>query len=76
MSDEMIIRHCSPTLAGLKTGNMFSCPYTDLKEFYSEVRSLNRKLVPKGVRAVPLRASDGRALLYLYRPKKLESIRR
>lgn len=73
MSDEMIIRHCSPTLAGLKTGNMFSCPYTDLKEFYSEVRSLNRKLVPKGVRAVPLRASDGRALLYLYRPNKLET---
>ncbi|MGN1192936.1 MAG: hypothetical protein ACI4S0_09710 [Dorea sp.] len=23
MSDEMIIRHCSPTLAGLKTGNIF-----------------------------------------------------
>lgn len=28
MSDEMVIRHGSPTLAGLKTGNLFSCTYT------------------------------------------------
>lgn len=25
MSEEMIIRHGSPTLAGLKTGNLFNC---------------------------------------------------
>lgn len=28
MSDEMIIRHGSPTLAGLKTGNLFNCSYS------------------------------------------------
>ena len=54
MSDEMIIRHCSPTLAGLKTGNVFNCPYSDRKELLSAVRSLNRRLVPKGVRVIPL----------------------
>lgn len=46
MSDEMIIRHCSPTLAGLKTGNIFSCPYSNKKELFCAVRSLNQRLVP------------------------------
>ena len=72
MSDEMIIRHCSPTLAGVKTGNLFSCSYTDKKEVFSKVRSLNRRLVPKGVRVIPLKLSVDRVLLYLYRPNKLE----
>ena len=26
MPDEMVIRHCAPTLASLKTGSLFSCP--------------------------------------------------
>ena len=26
MSEELIIQHCSPTLAGLKTGSLFTCP--------------------------------------------------
>ena len=73
MSDEMIIRHCSPTLAGLKTGNVFNCPYSDRKELLSAVRSLNRRLVPKGVRVIPLRMSADRVLLYIYRPNKLEN---
>ena len=74
MSDEMIIRHCSSTLAGLKTGNVFNCPYSDRKELLSAVRSLNRRLVPKGVRVIPLRMSADRVLLYIYRPNKLEMI--
>ena len=27
MSDEMIVRQCAPTLAGIKTGSLFPCPY-------------------------------------------------
>ena len=27
MSDEMIGRLCAPTLAGIKTGSLFPCPY-------------------------------------------------
>lgn len=29
MSEEMLVRHCAPTLAGLKTGNLFSCEFED-----------------------------------------------
>ncbi|MDY5986415.1 hypothetical protein [Sporofaciens sp. SGI.106] len=52
MSDEMIIRHGSPTLAGLKTGILFNCSYSDKEELLDTLRSLNRRLVPKGVRII------------------------
>ena len=72
MSDEMIIRHGSPTLAGLKTGNLFNCPYPGKKELLATLRSLNRRLAPKGVRIVPLHRSEEKVLLYIYRPGKLK----
>ena len=72
MSDEFIIRHSSPTLAGLKTGNLFNCPYKDREELLLSLRSLNRRLVPKGVRVIPLKLFDNKVLLYIYRPRFLE----
>lgn len=73
MSDEMIIRHCSPTLAGLKTGNLFSCPYEDKKTMLDAVRRLNRRLASRGVRMIPLRIYEDRVLLYLFRPNRLKA---
>ena len=72
MSDEMVIRHGSPTLAGLKTGNLFSCTYTGKTQLQKALRSLNRRLASKGVRIVPLRVTEKTTLLYLYRPGKLK----
>lgn len=71
MRDELVVRHCSPTLAGLKTGNMFTCPYDDMEELKTELRRLNGKLVKKGLRAIPLRCSGNRALIYVFRPERL-----
>jgi len=68
MSDELLVRHCSPTLAGMKTGNIFNCRYADRDELKRELRELNKRLRKKGLRLVPLRYSEGIALLYLYRP--------
>jgi hypothetical protein len=68
MSDELLILHCSPTLAGIKTGNLFSCRINSRSELNSDIRRVNKKLVPKGLRLLPLRCENGRALLYLYRP--------
>ncbi len=72
MSDETLVRYGSPTLAGLKTGNLFTCEYTDPEELYTQLRELNRQLVPRGIRLLPLRRSERRVLLYLYRPDRLE----
>lgn len=68
MSEELVIQHCSPTLAGLKTGSLFSCPCQSEEEARREVRRLNQILVPKGLSVLPLRCMDGRALIYIYRP--------
>lgn len=71
MSDEFIIRHCSPTLAGLKTGNLFNCPFQDKEELLLSIRSLNQRLVPKGVRVIPMKVFEQKVLLYIYRPAHL-----
>ena len=72
MSEEMLIRCCAPTMARLKTGNMFSCAFDSRELLIGELRRLNQRLRPKGLRILPLRWRDGKALLYLYRPKMLE----
>ena len=72
MSEEMILRHCSPTLAGMKTGSLFNCPCPDRQKLLCAVKELNRKLVPKGVRVIPLRTTKNKMLLYIYRPQKLK----
>lgn len=71
MSEQLLIRHCSPTLAGMKTGNMFGCKYTDLCEVRDFIRSLNKLLRCKGIRVMPLRCTDDRVLIYVYRPEQL-----
>lgn len=73
MSDDYIIRHCAPTLAGIKTGSIFTYPYGSRESVLEEVRQMNRRLRPKGLRALPLRFSDKKALIYLYRPKRLSA---
>lgn len=71
MSEEMIIRHCSPTLAGMKTGNMFTCLFASSDEMKRSFRRFNMRLGNKGLRAIPLRFTKGRALVYIYRPSHL-----
>lgn len=71
MSEELILRHCAPTLARLKTGNMFSCACSGKKELKAWLRKINKILVKKGLRVLPLRQSGGRALIYVYRPSHL-----
>ena len=73
MSEDLLIRHCSPTLAGIKTGNLFSCACPSRKDLTKDLCRLNKKLVPKGIRVLPLRVRKGRALIYAYRPNALES---
>ena len=74
MSEELIIRHCSPTLAGLKTGNLFSCTFCTEEELRQDIIALNRKLVPKGLRVLPLRLEGDRALIYVYRVRLKASV--
>ena len=70
MLRDALIRYCSPTLAGIKTGNLFSLR-TEGRDITPEIRALNRLLVKKGLRLLPLRKTGKSTLIYLYRPEML-----
>jgi len=71
MPEFLLIRHCSPTLAGLKTGALFSCPFASGTQMRACVRSWNARLRNKGLRVLPLRCHKERTLIYIYRSSAL-----
>ena len=72
LSEELIIRSAAPTLADLKTGSLFPCRFDSREAFTREIRGINRRLARKGLRLMPLRLAEDNALLYLYRPDRLQ----
>lgn len=73
MSEALLVKYCSPTLAGMKTGNLFACSCQTEREMRESIRCWNRRLTQKGLRVLPMRFRDGRALIYVYRPSKLKA---
>lgn len=71
MWEKQLVRHCSPTLAGLKTGSVFTVSVADEEELRCTLRRLNGQFRDKGLRVIPLRRREGRALIYVYRPCRL-----
>lgn len=67
MLEETLVRQCAPTLAGLKTGSLFSAAVSSRAELYQGLKELNQRLLPKGLRLLPVRRRGDRVLLYLYR---------
>lgn len=67
----MLIDHCSPTLASLKCGSLFSIRPEDMAYTMREARALSDELAPKGLAIRVIDVGDGRALCYLYRPCQL-----
>lgn len=72
MDESLIVKYCSPTLAGLKTGNLFNCQFKSREELDRQIRDINRRLNSKGVHIKLLKSSSNKALVYVYRPDKLE----
>ncbi len=73
MPDSIIIENCSPTLAGIKTGNIFTIDRSLISDIKEELSELNQCFVDKGLRAIPLKITDKTILIYLYRPEKLKA---
>ncbi|MBQ5950612.1 MAG: DUF3793 family protein [Lachnospiraceae bacterium] len=72
MFTTLLIEQCAPTLAGIKTGNMFSVR-NGRYDLRGEIRRLNAVLVRKGLRLLPIRMQDDLTLVYLFRPDRLET---
>ena len=70
----MLIDHCSPTLASLKCGSLFSVTPEDMAQTRREAQALSDALAPKGLAIRVIDVGDGRALCYLYRPGQLRCV--
>lgn len=58
MLEAEIIAHCAPTLAGIKTANMFTYTPMNRNKLSMEIEEENRKLNCRGVFVEVLRTSD------------------
>ena len=72
MLEKMLVRYGAPTLAGLKTGSVFSFHTECADALLQEAASIEARLAPKGVCLTVLSCRNGRALLYLYRKTQLK----
>ncbi len=45
MPEQLLIDHCAPTLAGLKTANMFQAKVEEGQDICSELKSLNSSMM-------------------------------
>ncbi|BCI59829.1 DUF3793 family protein [Solibaculum mannosilyticum] len=71
MLERYLVEHCSPTLASLKTANLFSYSYPSEDMLYRYVEAWHQQLSVKGVSVEVLRKKDNVALIYVYRRDRL-----
>lgn len=73
MLDKYLIAHCAPTLASLKTANLFSLPFSFQADLAAQLSDWNEQLRDKGVTLTMLRQDGRTALIYVYRKTHLKA---
>ena len=71
MPTSEIVEYCAPTLAGIKTGSLFSIRNNDRGYVVQRLRKLNCLMRKYGLRIIPLKYASEYTLIYLYRPEYL-----
>ncbi len=74
MKDLLIIKYCSPTLAGMKVGSIFGLKYNIITEIDDFLNHWNQVFKGRGLRVKVLSINEKRANIYLYRASMLEEI--
>ena len=72
MLEKFMIEHCSPTLASIKTANLFGVKKDAIADIKDEIGLVNEQINEKGVETIILKEDDHRALVYVCRKDKLE----
>lgn len=67
-----IVANCAPTLAGMKSANLFNYRYTSRTEAERELNDINNKLNARGVYVEALLWRNNSVLIYAYRRAFLE----
>lgn len=71
--EQYLIEHCSPTLAKIKTANLFTYSFSSETILNGYLKSSNERLNPKGVYVELLRVRGCSALVWVYRRSMLEA---
>ena len=71
MSSEQLVRNCAPTLAGIKTGSLYTYHFRTDEDIRKDIARFNRLMNKKGLRMIPVKLCESYALMYLYRPDML-----
>lgn len=70
--ERYLVEYCSPTLASLKTANLFSYFFSSMEELEAHLSFWNQCMTNKGVSLCALRIRQQAALIYVYRKKFLK----
>ncbi len=71
--EKIIIEHCSPTLAGIKTANLFTVKCQDMAELQNYIQGLGKTFSKKGISVRIVKQKIGTALIYIYRENMLKN---
>lgn len=72
MLEKYLVEHCAPTLAGIKSANLFNCRFNSREEVLQELTEINSKLNERGVCVEALLWKAKSVLIYVYRSSLLE----
>lgn len=72
MLEKYLIENCAPTLAGIKSANLFNYSFQGKGMVLQELEEVNHKLNKKGVSIEALAWKDNSVLIYAYRYTYLE----
>lgn len=67
MLEHGLIEYCAPTLAGIKSANLFNYHFSSKDYVVQELNDLNQKLNEKGVYVEALLWKENSVLIYVYR---------
>ncbi len=70
--EESLIRNAAPTLAGIKTANLYNFRFKNLRDCIESIHRMNKRLNQKGIYIKLMKNVKDFYLLYVYRKSKLE----
>lgn len=71
MLENGMIEYCAPTLAGIKSANLFNYRFVSKRKTATELKEVNRKLNERGVYVEALLWRENSVLIYTYRKSHL-----
>lgn len=72
MIEKMIIEHCSPTLASIKTGNLFTITFDNQENLFNDIIKISSVVENAGIIVRVINIKNNSALIYLCRKSLLQ----